>query len=93
MRRWEYRIVSLYNAGESMVEKANEHGSQGWELTAIDRQDNWVFKRPLEESADRPSLPRIVTSAEKKRAAANARVHDEIDRGAKSGKPAFRITK
>jgi len=58
MRRWEYRIVSQYNMGESMVEKANDHGSAGWELTAIDRQDNWVFKRPLEEETLRPPIPR-----------------------------------
>jgi hypothetical protein len=63
MRRWEYRIVSLYNAGESMVEKANTHGADGWELVAVDRQENWIFKRPLEEETLRPHIPSTMTAA------------------------------
>lgn len=53
MTRWEYRILSFYSDNPAAnFELAQDLGAQGWELVTIDRQDNWIFKRPLKASSE-----------------------------------------
>lgn len=75
--RWEYRVVSFYLAEreDSCESRANALGAAGWELVAIDRQEQWVFKRPLApvETAAAATPPRVVLPTLSKDARARLR--------------------
>jgi hypothetical protein len=44
----EYLIVECYGLDpHDRVARANSLGANRWELVAVDRQDNWIFKRQL----------------------------------------------
>jgi hypothetical protein len=68
MKRWEYRIETFYAIEPgTAADLANDLGAEGWELVTTDRQERWIFKRPVEEETVRPdSIPPEV-SLEKRR--------------------------
>ena len=48
---WEYRVVPMGTPPPAGAEeRANELGTQGWELAAVDA-GVWVFKRPAPSDA------------------------------------------
>jgi hypothetical protein len=67
---WEYRVESFY-VEEDPARRANVIGAEGWELVAIDRTEQWIFKRPVEDETLRPRIPPTMTAAAKKKALEN----------------------
>jgi len=51
-QRWEYTCFNdtIYKSAESVAQKSNQLGAQGWELSTSAAGNNealWCFKRPL----------------------------------------------
>ena len=58
--RWEYHVVSVEGVGEIPVGDLNSLGSEGWELVALDDEENayrLIFKRPKGEGIRRVWVP------------------------------------
>lgn len=46
MQEWEYKFVYISGSYEEIEQELNKLGAEGWELTAWNSVDGFVFKRP-----------------------------------------------
>lgn len=72
--RWEYQLLACYNLeSPERLALADRLGRAGWELVAVDRGDNWIFKRAIAAEERSPVVAVMTPAVERNNHAASAR--------------------